>query len=143
MKTNDSFIFSLKNGNIKNSILSRVKNTQYAILNVTKNQKLSKYMWSMFWKWVLVRFSIDNYEVFKVEMNFENNFDKWASGNETIDKFIQDAQLNADYYKVIERIPYDRFQDIKKTAKERFEVGIKKRLMVGILMKISQIGKVI
>ncbi|RHZ86340.1 hypothetical protein Glove_52g146 [Diversispora epigaea] len=31
MKTNDSFIFSLKNGNIKNSILSRVKDSSKAI----------------------------------------------------------------------------------------------------------------
>ncbi|RHZ89961.1 hypothetical protein Glove_9g254 [Diversispora epigaea] len=30
MKTNESFIFSLKNGNIQNSILSRVKNPDYA-----------------------------------------------------------------------------------------------------------------
>ncbi|RHZ69984.1 hypothetical protein Glove_276g76 [Diversispora epigaea] len=37
MKTNDSFIFSLKNGNIQNSIISRVKDTQYAILGVCKN----------------------------------------------------------------------------------------------------------
>ncbi|RHZ76417.1 hypothetical protein Glove_198g57 [Diversispora epigaea] len=36
METEDSFIFSLKNGNIQNSILSRVKNTQNAILNVGK-----------------------------------------------------------------------------------------------------------
>ncbi|RHZ75584.1 hypothetical protein Glove_212g208 [Diversispora epigaea] len=34
------------------------------------------------------------------------------------DKFIQDAQINADiYYKVIEWIPYDLFQDIKQIAK--------------------------
>ncbi|RHZ64804.1 hypothetical protein Glove_320g143 [Diversispora epigaea] len=32
METNDSFIFSLKNGNIQNSILSRVKNSCYALL---------------------------------------------------------------------------------------------------------------
>ncbi|RHZ53616.1 hypothetical protein Glove_440g21 [Diversispora epigaea] len=31
METNDSFIFSLKNGNIQNSILSRVKNNRYAL----------------------------------------------------------------------------------------------------------------
>ncbi|RHZ70452.1 hypothetical protein Glove_271g30 [Diversispora epigaea] len=34
--TNDSFIFSLKNGNIQNSILSRVKKPKYAICNVLK-----------------------------------------------------------------------------------------------------------
>ncbi|RHZ54304.1 hypothetical protein Glove_428g32 [Diversispora epigaea] len=39
METNDSFIFSLKNGNIQYSILSRVENTQYAILNVCKNDQ--------------------------------------------------------------------------------------------------------
>ncbi|RHZ89625.1 hypothetical protein Glove_13g50 [Diversispora epigaea] len=39
METKDSFIFSLKNGNIQNSILSRVKNShsQYAIFNASKN----------------------------------------------------------------------------------------------------------
>ncbi|RHZ67414.1 hypothetical protein Glove_301g14 [Diversispora epigaea] len=39
MKTKDSFIFSLKNGNIPNSILSRVKQPQYAILNVSKDDQ--------------------------------------------------------------------------------------------------------
>ncbi|RHZ85563.1 hypothetical protein Glove_64g85 [Diversispora epigaea] len=48
---------------------------------------------------------------------FKNDFDKWTSGNETIDKFIQNTQLKADYIKVIEWIPYDKFQDIKQIAK--------------------------
>ncbi|RHZ75687.1 hypothetical protein Glove_212g123 [Diversispora epigaea] len=50
--------------------------------------------------------------------HFKNDFDKWTSGNATIDKFIQDAQLN--FYnddKVIEWIPYDKFKDIKRIAK--------------------------
>ncbi|RHZ70501.1 hypothetical protein Glove_271g29 [Diversispora epigaea] len=38
-KTNDSFIFSLKNGNIQNSILSRVKKNENAILNVSKGDQ--------------------------------------------------------------------------------------------------------
>ncbi|RHZ87649.1 hypothetical protein Glove_33g218 [Diversispora epigaea] len=37
METNDSFIFSLKNGNIQSSILSRVRIAKNAILNVCKN----------------------------------------------------------------------------------------------------------
>ncbi|RHZ80244.1 hypothetical protein Glove_138g64 [Diversispora epigaea] len=49
--------------------------------------------------------------------HFKNDFDKWTSGNATIDKFIQNGQLNADIWKVIEWIPYDRFQDIKQIAK--------------------------
>ncbi|RHZ89534.1 hypothetical protein Glove_13g145 [Diversispora epigaea] len=36
METKDSFIFSLKNGNIQNSILSRVQNINYAIRNAPK-----------------------------------------------------------------------------------------------------------
>ncbi|RHZ77966.1 hypothetical protein Glove_168g15 [Diversispora epigaea] len=40
METKDSFIFSLKNGNIQNSILSRVKNPQKAILNVHKKNQM-------------------------------------------------------------------------------------------------------
>ncbi|RHZ79212.1 hypothetical protein Glove_151g62 [Diversispora epigaea] len=53
--------------------------------------------------------------------HFQNNFDKWTSGNNTIDKFIQDAQINPDYYwKVIEWISYDRFKDIKEIAKGGF-----------------------
>ncbi|RHZ77486.1 hypothetical protein Glove_177g138 [Diversispora epigaea] len=41
METKDSFIFSLKNGNIESSILSRVKNAKYAVLNRSKNVQIS------------------------------------------------------------------------------------------------------
>ncbi|RHZ69990.1 hypothetical protein Glove_276g86 [Diversispora epigaea] len=51
----------------------------------------------------------------------KNEFDKWTSGNDTIDKFIQDSQLNNDdFHKLIEWIPFDRFQDIKEMAKGGF-----------------------
>ncbi|RHZ87642.1 hypothetical protein Glove_33g294 [Diversispora epigaea] len=39
METKDSFIFSLKNGNIQNSILSRVRKTNNAIKNACKNNQ--------------------------------------------------------------------------------------------------------
>ncbi|RHZ77535.1 hypothetical protein Glove_177g146 [Diversispora epigaea] len=39
IRTKDSFIFSLKNGNIPKSILSRVKKPQYAIRNVSKSDQ--------------------------------------------------------------------------------------------------------
>ncbi|RHZ88648.1 hypothetical protein Glove_21g64 [Diversispora epigaea] len=53
--------------------------------------------------------------------HFKNDFDKWTSGNETIDKLIQNAQLNAnDCWKVIEWIPYNRFKDIREIAKGGF-----------------------
>ncbi|RHZ81471.1 hypothetical protein Glove_120g64 [Diversispora epigaea] len=92
MQTNDSFIFSLKNGNIQNSILSRVKNSQLAILYVSKrNQNIygphfgcdfflesnftldkKNYYYSAGYYEKPIRtssskyFSIVNYEVFKV-----------------------------------------------------------------------------
>src|SRR6185369_4275158 len=52
-----------------------------------------------------------------ISTHFKNDFDKWTSGNDTIDKFIQDNHRTADYWKLIEWIPYDRFQDIKQIAK--------------------------
>ncbi|RHZ70123.1 hypothetical protein Glove_275g47 [Diversispora epigaea] len=52
---------------------------------------------------------------------FQNNFNNWTSGNDKIDKFIQDAQLNANYnYEVIEWIPYDRFKDVKQIGRGGF-----------------------
>ena len=53
--------------------------------------------------------------------HFQQNFEKWTSGNVDIDKFIQDTQLSANYSKkVLEWIPYDRFYDIKYIAKGGF-----------------------
>ncbi|RHZ70837.1 hypothetical protein Glove_266g7 [Diversispora epigaea] len=40
METKDSFIFSVKNGNIENSILSRVNQPKYAVLNRSKNDQI-------------------------------------------------------------------------------------------------------
>ncbi|RHZ78417.1 hypothetical protein Glove_165g149 [Diversispora epigaea] len=92
-KTKDSFIFSLKNGNIQNSILSRVKKPQFAIVNLSKfHQKVYGPYFGDFWmnssksnftldKGCFCRsysgsyekptrsseyFSIINYEVFKI-----------------------------------------------------------------------------
>src|SRR6266496_1624366 len=53
--------------------------------------------------------------------HFQQNFEKWTSGNVDIDKFIQDAQLSAKYGgKVLEWIPYDRFYNIEYIAKGGF-----------------------
>ena len=49
---------------------------------------------------------------------FQQNFKNWSSGNDDIDKFIQDTQLSATHpRKVLEWIPYDRFYDIEYIAK--------------------------
>src|SRR2546430_3273728 len=53
--------------------------------------------------------------------HFQQNFKNWTSGNDDIDKFIQDAQLSAEYsFQALEWIPYDRFYDIKYIAKGGF-----------------------
>ncbi|RHZ82341.1 hypothetical protein Glove_109g203 [Diversispora epigaea] len=53
--------------------------------------------------------------------HFQNDFNNWTSGNDEIDKLIQDAQLNANnYWEVIEWIPYDRLKDVKQIGKGGF-----------------------
>ncbi|RHZ89620.1 hypothetical protein Glove_13g97 [Diversispora epigaea] len=53
--------------------------------------------------------------------HFQNDFNNWTSGNNKIDKFIQDAQLNAiNDSEVIEWIPFDRFKDVKHIGKGGF-----------------------
>ncbi|RHZ86030.1 hypothetical protein Glove_57g39 [Diversispora epigaea] len=53
--------------------------------------------------------------------HFQNDYNNWTSGNDKIDKFIRDAQLNANYYlEAIDWIPYDRFKDVKQIGKGGF-----------------------
>ncbi|RHZ83530.1 hypothetical protein Glove_91g54 [Diversispora epigaea] len=53
--------------------------------------------------------------------HFQNDLNNWTSGNDKIDKFIQNAQLNADgNWGVIEWIPLDRFKNIKQIGKGGF-----------------------
>ncbi|RHZ64768.1 hypothetical protein Glove_320g50 [Diversispora epigaea] len=50
--------------------------------------------------------------------HFQNDFNNWTSGNDKIDKFIRDVQLNTnDDLGVIEWIPYDKFEDVKQIGK--------------------------
>ncbi|EXX54732.1 Ypk2p [Rhizophagus irregularis DAOM 197198w] len=53
---------------------------------------------------------------------FKRNFKNWTSGNNNIDKFIQDTQLSehTNYVrKALEWIPYDRFCNVRYTAEDR------------------------
>ena len=52
---------------------------------------------------------------------FQNNFLNWTSGNNFIDKFIQESQLNAQYTnQVLEWIPYNRLKNIEYVDKGGF-----------------------
>ena len=51
----------------------------------------------------------------------QQNFDKWTSGNEFINGFIQETQLKAKYSKqILEWIPYNKLKDIKYLDKGGF-----------------------
>ena len=53
--------------------------------------------------------------------HFQQDFNKWTSGNKEIDKFIQQFQLNATCrQEALEWVPYENFDDIKYLAKGGF-----------------------
>ncbi|RHZ85800.1 hypothetical protein Glove_60g67 [Diversispora epigaea] len=53
--------------------------------------------------------------------HFQNDFNNWTSGDNKINKLIQDAQLNADRnWKVIEWIPFDKFKEVKQIGRGGF-----------------------
>ncbi|GBC09416.1 hypothetical protein RclHR1_08840005 [Rhizophagus clarus] len=52
---------------------------------------------------------------------FQQNFKNWTSGNDNVDKFIQNIQLSAsNEYQLLEWIPYDRFCRVEYVAKGGF-----------------------
>ena len=52
---------------------------------------------------------------------FQQDFPNWTSGNNYIDNFIQETQLNAQHkFHVLEWIPYNRLTNIKYLAKGGF-----------------------
>jgi hypothetical protein len=52
---------------------------------------------------------------------FKQKFKNWTSGNNDIDKFIQNTQLltHNDAEKVLDWIPYDKFNNIKCIVKDQ------------------------
>ncbi len=57
---------------------------------------------------------------------FQQDFFNWTSGNDFIDKFIQESQLNAKYTnQLLEWIPYNKFQNIEYLDKGGFSIVYK------------------
>jgi hypothetical protein len=58
-------------------------------------------------------------------IHFQRNFNNWTSGNNNIDKFIQDTQLSAhkDVKKALEWIPYNKLYDIKYIAENDYKAN--------------------
>jgi hypothetical protein len=53
--------------------------------------------------------------------HLKQNFNKWTSGNEFIDKFLQEVQLDVKYNdQILEWISYNRLKDIKYLDKGGF-----------------------
>ncbi|RIA81734.1 kinase-like domain-containing protein [Glomus cerebriforme] len=70
--------------------------------------------------------------------HFQQNFENWTSGNDDIDKFIQDTQLSTTFsYKVLEWIPYDKFYNIEYIAKGGFGKVYKANWIDGYIHKWS------
>ncbi|RIA82167.1 hypothetical protein C1645_881190, partial [Glomus cerebriforme] len=52
---------------------------------------------------------------------FQQDFGNWTSGNEYIDKLIQESQLNArGYFELLDWIPYNRLRNIQFLAQGGF-----------------------
>src|SRR5271170_1823061 len=57
---------------------------------------------------------------------FQQDFPNWTSGNKYIDDFIQETQLNAQYFtQVLEWIPYNRLTNIEYLAEGGFSTVYK------------------
>uniref|UniRef100_U9TIU1 Uncharacterized protein n=1 Tax=Rhizophagus irregularis (strain DAOM 181602 / DAOM 197198 / MUCL 43194) TaxID=747089 RepID=U9TIU1_RHIID len=67
-------------------------------------------------------------------IRFQQNFENWTSGNDYIDKFIQDTQLSAHYdpEATLEWIPFDRLNNI---IKSRFGETYKANWIDGCIYK--------
>src|SRR4051812_5830690 len=64
--------------------------------------------------------------------HFQQDFNKWTSGNKEIDEFIQKFQLNATRYEeVLEWIPYEKFEDVEYVAKGGFGIVHKAKWIDG------------
>ncbi|CAB5388864.1 unnamed protein product [Rhizophagus irregularis] len=58
--------------------------------------------------------------------NLKENFINWTSGNEEVDNFIQKMQLKIESFDdiIVEWIPYNQFNNVKKTNKDNFATAI-------------------
>ncbi|GBB88558.1 hypothetical protein RclHR1_01510009 [Rhizophagus clarus] len=107
----------LKNlNNPKNVTLELMNMPNYATYGITQDPQTKNYM-------MVLELNNECKKCnFKCSvMHFYQNFENWTSGNDDIDKFIQDTQLSAHHSAkaALEWIPYDRFCDIKYTVERK------------------------
>ena len=82
--------------------------------NITTCKKCFKEYTDIFYQWC------KSCQINDLKANFTN----WTSGDEKIDKFIQEMQLGIKYhYEIIfEWIPYNQFNNIAEIAKNGFSI---------------------
>ncbi|RHZ73656.1 hypothetical protein Glove_230g124 [Diversispora epigaea] len=72
---------------------------------------------------------------------FQNEFDKWTSGDREIDKFIQQIQLNANnFQEIIEWIPFNRLKNETYLAKGGFGTVYKAIWLDGFIQLSFKFG---
>ncbi|GBB98984.1 hypothetical protein RclHR1_33890001 [Rhizophagus clarus] len=118
--------------NPTNIILKFIKTAvSCKVCGITQDSKTKNY---------LVVLDIDNCKRCKIKCNtvyFQHNFDDWTSGNNDIDKFIQNTQLSAhnNVKGLIEWIPYNKLYDIKYIEVSDFNKVYKARWIDGYIYK--------
>ena len=91
-------------------------NSSYGIIRlygITQDPETKNYM-------IVLACEKCNYVCYAV--HFQQNFENWTSGNDGIDKFIQDSQLSAHYNlsEALEWIPFNRFSNVSYNTKDEF-----------------------
>uniref|UniRef100_U9TFL2 Protein kinase domain-containing protein n=1 Tax=Rhizophagus irregularis (strain DAOM 181602 / DAOM 197198 / MUCL 43194) TaxID=747089 RepID=U9TFL2_RHIID len=111
-----------KNMIVMLEILNDPKNIKLEFMNkinrfygITQNPKTNNYMMVLNDKCKKCNYTCN-------AIHFQQNFVDWTSGNDYIDKFIQDSQLSVhkNAEATLEWIPYDRLYDIKYITKVGF-----------------------
>ncbi|RGB25716.1 kinase-like domain-containing protein [Rhizophagus diaphanus] len=89
--------------------------TSHKVYGITRNQETKNYM-------LILDDICEKCNVLCNSIYFRRNFKNWTSGNDDINKFIQDSQLLAheNGMQALEWIPYNRFRNIKYIAKGGF-----------------------
>ena len=78
--------------------------------------------------------------------HFQQEFNYWTSGNNDINKFIQDTQLSAhsnyNLLKTLEWIPYNKFYNIKYITKDEFSKVYRANWIDGYIVSWDMIIKI-
>ncbi|RHZ73556.1 hypothetical protein Glove_230g195 [Diversispora epigaea] len=99
IKTNKSFIFSFKDGNIQNSILSKVKDENYALWYSPEKGKYGPY------------FGWDEFSMKSDVSNFTKDSQSWCS-NSIYDSYEKSIRTTDDRFSIVD---YEVFEVVKKS----------------------------